>query len=335
MNGENSIRDAAMRLVARARTLPEFERRKAFEEFGQRSAAHAEALQDAQDCYNVLGRLPERYFSLAEERQIRRQALIARVTEPQRLGTGAAVVMLVATLVFFGLREPVTDLPAEMVAENSATAVTHTSARQSKEIALADGSTLWLDWNSIAHVDMSDTERRVVLEKGRAGFAVSHDNERPFLVDSGALTTRVTGTEFIVDARQPSQASVSVVEGGVEVTANGDSVQLSLGQVVSWSENRLRVDERMDLAGQTEWRDGRLVLRNATLTDAFLMLEPYSSFEIDTSALSSMTDRISATYFVDRANDAVTGLIQSHNLHVDQRDRQLFLSPGRPARPNF
>ncbi|MEM7101186.1 MAG: FecR domain-containing protein, partial [Pseudomonadota bacterium] len=312
---DKSIREQAIALMADLGNLSEAERGKALDEFRKRSATHAQAVEEALLYQDALAQLPKREFSALEQRQIKRQAQVARMLEPRRLAAGGSVAVIVlASFLILGGFAPTNDVLEPPQFDLDVGPVTHSTTRNTNQIVLEDGSTIWLDWHSTALVHYSKDQRQVALKAGRAAFKVSSDVSRPFIVESKLLTTRVTGTEFIVDARETFKSHVSVIEGSVDVTANEQVVALGPGQVANWSNAALEISATPNLINQTTWREGRLVLRNATLIEAFEMLEPYSIYDLDTSRLQFDSNRISATYFVDRANEAVIGLIQSHNL---------------------
>ncbi len=92
--------------------------------------------------------------------------------------------------------------------------VNDTAAPQ--QLALRDGSTVYLDAHSALRVDFSGHDRRVRLEAGQAHFEVAHDAAHPFIATAGDVAVRAIGTAFSV--RLASAAvEVLVEEGRVEV----------------------------------------------------------------------------------------------------------------------
>ncbi|MEM8767242.1 MAG: FecR domain-containing protein [Pseudomonadota bacterium] len=330
------LNDEAMRLVENARSLPNAENCEALDAFRTHSAAHAAAVDWAEGYLDLLLRMAPAPFSRSEYRRIRWEARWARLREPPRAHRAAAVLLLVTVMaaVLFqpnGTRE--TPTLAEVAAAPEP--LDYSSGRKHRKIVLEDGSTLWLDWHSHATVSYERDERRVALLKGRAAFLVTADANRPFFVIAGALETRVTGTEFLVDRRRPDRVEVAVLEGSVRVTAGAEQLELGASDLARLKVSRLSLESLDDGTGTGAWRDGKLVLRDVALLEALRTLEPYSAFKIDGSRLGDMPARISGTYFVDRADDAIRGLIQTHRLEVEQEGSVLLLRPARPARPSF
>lgn len=95
-----------------------------------------------------------------------------------------------------------------------------TPAGQTRQLALADGSKVWLNASSKLEVRLGRHARRVEMADGEAVFDVTHDPSRPFLIDTGDREVRVVGTEFNVRQRGDDFA-LTVRRGLVEVRPAG------------------------------------------------------------------------------------------------------------------
>ncbi|MBW2366618.1 MAG: FecR domain-containing protein [Deltaproteobacteria bacterium] len=84
-------------------------------------------------------------------------------------------------------------------------------------LTLADGSTVNLDAETELTVRMTETDRQIDLETGRAFFSVAHDPARPFVVTAGQVSVRALGTAFKVSKEKTEEIIVSVVSGRVQV----------------------------------------------------------------------------------------------------------------------
>lgn len=127
-------------------------------------------------------------------------------------------------------------------------------------LTLEDGSKVTLDPNSELEVPdhFSDLERVVYLS-GEAFFEVSENPDRPFLVNTGDITTKVLGTSFHVKAwPENSTVEVAVKTGkvsvyervGTNVSApgrKGSGVVLTPNHQVVFSKN-----EKVFLTGLTD-----------------------------------------------------------------------------------
>jgi transmembrane sensor len=103
--------------------------------------------------------------------------------------------------------------PSDRIGEENPVAFEAASYRQE---TLPDGTVV--DLNRGAHVMLQYTpaERRVVLVRGEAQFAVARNPARPFVVRAGGVDVRAIGTAFNVKL-DGAQLEVLVTEGTVHV----------------------------------------------------------------------------------------------------------------------
>ncbi|RFM36556.1 FecR family protein [Chitinophaga silvisoli] len=114
------------------------------------------------------------------------------------------------------------------------------SGMQRKQVTLPDGSKVFMEPRSSLKYkgDYGKAKREVVLS-GEALFDVQHDNAHPFVVASPLINTRVLGTSFNIEARDPREAKVVVLTGMVQVQAiDGNSKD---GQEVILTANKRAV----------------------------------------------------------------------------------------------
>ena len=75
------------------------------------------------------------------------------------------------------------------------------TARQYRQLTLADGSRVWLSPSStISYPDKFRGKQRNVNIEGEAYFEVVHDAGHPFVIQSGVVKTVVLGTSFDIQA---------------------------------------------------------------------------------------------------------------------------------------
>jgi ferric-dicitrate binding protein FerR (iron transport regulator) len=84
-----------------------------------------------------------------------------------------------------------------------------------KEVALADGSKVWLNENSkLTYPDaMNGDERRVILT-GEAFFDITKNPSKPFIIDTRDAEVKVLGTSFEVRAMDNETKTEVVVKTG-------------------------------------------------------------------------------------------------------------------------
>lgn len=145
---------------------------------------------------------------------------------------------------------------------------------ETREAVLEDGSRVVLDAGSALELAFAEGARDVTLRRGEAYFQVARDTERPFRVHAGEVTVTVLGTAF--DVRLGAhEVEVAVEHGSVQVDfANREGVRLSPGQAVSVTRaNGAMTPSVVDRGDVGVWRDGKLVVENASLSQVAEVLE--------------------------------------------------------------
>jgi transmembrane sensor len=166
--------------------------------------------------------------------------------------------------------------------------------RQSKSIAIADGSTINLNRNSSLGVSLTDHERRVELMQGEALFDVAKDKNRPFVVAMAETEIRVVGTKFNV-LRHNQRITVTVAEGIVAVEVKSDDLgenipkvyTLTAGQQLHYDHpNSDIINRPVNVDNVLAWQEGQLIYENAKLSEVIADLERYSDKTFTASASS-------------------------------------------------
>jgi len=137
-----------------------------------------------------------------------------------------------------------------------------------REVPLPDGSVLTLDTDSAARVRFRREERLVILEAGRALFAVAEARGRPFVVRTPLGKVRVTGTVFEV-AYLDRATRVAVSEGAVRIEpgdgATGAKALRGGEQVLLAAGGTVGAVEAVDPESFASWQSGRLIFRDRPL----------------------------------------------------------------------
>lgn len=157
-----------------------------------------------------------------------------------------------------------------------------TAAGERRNVTLPDGSTAELNSGSQLQVRFDGARRLVFLQQGEALFAVEKDVNRPFVVDAGLGSAKVTGTRFDV-RRDADQVRVVVESGSVEVTGVKDSAAVPVT-----AGNAVRIDAG-GRAGQAQaypvpaalaWRQGQIVFTDTDLASAVRDVSRYRQHPI-------------------------------------------------------
>lgn len=145
--------------------------------------------------------------------------------------SGIAAMLLVAFGLYFIKNQNSVQNNQTLAAEKL---VFTNNSKSIRKVALADGSTVWLNPGSkLEAVKNFQKDKRVVFLNGFAFFEVTKNPQRPFIIKTSTITTKVWGTSFTVNAYEHAAvARVSVLTGKVSVSKPGnDEVESNRGPV--------------------------------------------------------------------------------------------------------
>jgi transmembrane sensor len=160
-------------------------------------------------------------------------------------------------------------------------AVLITARGELRKVPLQDKSIATINSGSRIEVQFTDKQRMVNLREGEAWFEVAKDKSKPFIVEAGDAYVRAVGTAFSV-RRFENGAEVLVTEGTVEVWTRDSGAQrrrLSAGErafLAPRTSNIAVVRQPIEVSRKLAWREGKLILKNQTLSEAVADFNRYS-----------------------------------------------------------
>ncbi|MEM6578329.1 MAG: FecR domain-containing protein [Pseudomonadota bacterium] len=147
----------------------------------------------------------------------------------------------------------------------------HMSQHSPETLVLRSGDRIDMDASTALRDDSDARERRFTVIEGAALFDVASE-ARPFSVEMGPVSVRVTGTIFET-AHQGEALVVSVIEGEVEVGLEGQTWLLSEGQGFTWSDaTGARVGPRSP-DSIAAWQQDRFVMNGTPLGDVVAVID--------------------------------------------------------------
>jgi transmembrane sensor len=194
----------------------------------------------------------------------------------------AAVVAIVASVAIYfmmpGKKEP------EVVQVSPSTVIKTAELGQKRTVGLPDGTIVKLNaGSSLSYLQpFEGKERKVVLE-GEAFFEVTKDENRPFVIEAGGLTTTVLGTSFNISSYdEAGSVKVSVLSGVVEVKSRRGQKEVlypdMMGVLYKDTENlnKTTFNEKEEFG----WKDGIIYFKNNPLKEVFRRLEKWYGVSI-------------------------------------------------------
>lgn len=207
------------------------------------------------------------------------------------------------------------------------TAVGHVEA-----VPIQDGSTVTLNTDSGIRVAVTETERRVDLEKGEAFFEVAKDPKRPFVVRAGAARIIAVGTKFSV-RREADNVRVIVTEGRVRVEHAGprqlaQTTLISAGSVALAGESGVLVEDQAlaDVEDRLSWRHGFVIFHETPLADAVAEFNRYNTRQIVIANRALESIRIGGTFRPGNAEAFVRLLSKGFPIQVEESEDRIILS---------
>lgn len=201
-----------------------------------------------------------------------------------------------------------------------------------RTIALADGSQIELNTDTILRADITARRRKLWLDKGEAYFQVKHDASHPFTVIVGNHRITDLGTKFLI-RRDPRRIEVSLLEGRARFDAPhgnmkpsaldlspGDRVTVEGGSIVLTRQSPL-VQER-DLA----WRRGLLVFDGTALADAAEEFNRYNREKIVIKDPMIGRTPIGGTFRADNISSFISVAQDVFGFHVVTKDGVTVIS---------
>lgn len=166
---------------------------------------------------------------------------------------------------------------------------------------LPDNSTVWLNSAStLTYPVRFDSKARRVTIEGEAYFEVSADPKKPFYVNTAdGPSVKVYGTSFNVSAYPDDDFVSATLETGHIDFIVSDNQYLSLAPGEQARYNRLTgelVRSQVNTYEHSAWKEGRLVLRNANLSEVFKALERKFGVTIKVSGKVDENETYRATF---------------------------------------
>ncbi len=145
------------------------------------------------------------------------------------------------------------------------------------KVTLPDGSSITLNVDSelVFPKKFSDSIREVTLT-GEAFFEITHNDNKPFIVNANEIKIKVLGTSFNVKSySKDEKIETTLVTGKVELIKDEETpVILAPSQkaVFFKSENKLKIEE-VNSSNIIAWKDGKLIFSNTSMEDVIVDLE--------------------------------------------------------------
>ncbi|MDB5782046.1 FecR domain-containing protein [Caballeronia mineralivorans] len=202
-----------------------------------------------------------------------------------------------------------------------------------KVMSLADGSTVTLNTNTVVHVRLTGTSRRIDLERGEAFFEVAKDPGRPFVVNAAGERVIAVGTQFSV-FRRTADTRVVVTQGKVKVeefqggTAVGPATELPAGSIAQVGSAGVLVKQGSlaEAEAYTSWRSGYITLNDTELATAVAEFNRYNKKQLLIGDPSIATLRVGGSLRAANVEAFVRVLEEGFPVRAQDQGDQIVLT---------
>ena len=203
--------------------------------------------------------------------------------------------------------------------------VIHSDREHMKSVVLPDGSTIILNMaSSLSYPsDYNHKERKVILT-GEGYFTVAPDHQRPFIVQSAGLETRVLGTTFNIEAHEgATQIRVALTAGKVAVYPMGQPERQSLlepGQLLRYEPATGKISTTAFSNDVASWTTGGLSFNGIPLSEALQQLETRYHINIEYHPQQLAHKTVTASMGKTSWQKALSAILFPHDLKYKVKD---------------
>lgn len=199
------------------------------------------------------------------------------------------------------------------------------------EYVLPDGSTVWLNANSVlTYPEVFTGEKRIVRLDGEALFEVKKDKTKPFFVETGGMNIEVTGTRLLVNNYSIKNVVETIlVNGSVQVGGAffPESRLLKPGQRMTYNKRTKRTSlQEVNTDDYTNWIYPKLVFDNTNLAKIVVNLEKWFNVEIAADPDLVRNTHMSFTIRRESLDDVLTYMSLTAFIDYKWKDGVLHLS---------
>jgi len=208
-------------------------------------------------------------------------------------------------------------------------------------VTLPDRSTVMLNSGTSIRYnkDFAKSDKRIVQLSGEAFFDVTHQNKRPFVVESGKIKTVVYGTSFNFRAyKNERRFQVFVKSGKVGVLKNEDKSQpifLAPNNILTFDTLAKTFSKVLyTVTDADDWKNGSLIFEQTPIGEVLSTLSRRFNVKFDTSAYPHSSCTLTAR-FENKGLAAILKTIQTvMNIKINQKNQTIFLKGGNACKEN-
>lgn len=194
------------------------------------------------------------------------------------------------------------------------------------KFSLPDGSFGWLNSGSTIKYALNFNKRREVQLSGQAFFDVIHQDENKFVVKTKYLDIEDKGTAFDVAAYDNEDQTDVTVERGSVLLKNyklAAPIEMKPNEQINYNHTNQKFTKNIVTAlNISAWKEGKLILRNASLTELAKQLSRWYNVEVMTHNIKDTSFRYRATFENENLEEVLRLLKLTSPLKVKIEERE-------------
>jgi ferric-dicitrate binding protein FerR (iron transport regulator) len=234
------------------------------------------------------------------------EAKVVKLSPMRHLWKVAAMVVLTIGLGWFvnsQLSENSFEVAQEIVIPKGETQV----------VTLDDGTKVHLNADSkLAVFEKFNEKNRLLKLEGEAYFEVTKNRKLPFIIQTGEVTTEVTGTAFNLSS-YPKNNSVhlTVTEGSVDFKTANQKVSVNANTAAVFDRKDQKIEQTpFNADNALAWMEGRLVIKNMTMEEGLAALERRFDVQfIDNSGRTSFEIKVNKDESLDTVLESLKDIL--------------------------
>lgn len=199
-------------------------------------------------------------------------------------------------------------------------------AGQRIKLTLQDGTTVWLNaQTTLTYPTIFDKKERRVIVDGEAFFDVAKDKQRPFIVSSQGVETKVLGTQFnIYNDKKNNNIKTSLIEGSLQIYFVGkekESILLKPNEQINIKNGSMTV-ETITNHDYFLWKDGIYSFKDERLVDILNKLQRYYDIRIIIKNPSINQEKYTGKFRHRDSIDSILRMLQKIHKFKIQKDEE-------------
>ncbi len=191
---------------------------------------------------------------------------------------------------------------------------------------LPDGSFGWLNSGSTIKYALNFNKRREVQLSGQAFFDVKHQVDNKFVVKTKYLDIEDKGTAFDVAAYDnEDQIDVTLERGSVLLKNDkfATPIEMKPNEQINYNHTNQKITKTIVTAQNiSAWKEGKLILRNASLSELAKQLSRWYNVEVRTHNVRDTDFRYRATFENENLDEVLRLLKLTSPLKVKIEERE-------------